>query len=989
MKHAFLAVVAVAALALPGLAFGATATHGSTTKAKVTKPKPLGIVPGFIRTGGKPGQGVRVVKGVLKAAADGPTSADNLTYNGPDQIPPKSLKTLPRVMEGPVQVYTIFWQPVGYSTASNYQTVVNQFFSDVAGSSNTGNSPYDTDGQYFDDSQGPSDSVHFSGSTQDYTPFPKSGCTTPKNFGPSKFTVIGAQVCLSDAQIQKEVKAVADRMGWPHGPNTEFFMYTPHNVESCSDAADCSYSVYCAYHWYFGTNPSNEYIYANMPWPNQAFSANGQNYGSDCDSGEHPNGGGGQTTGSEPGYPTPNDAADEVINVSSHENNEAITDPTGLGWWNDNAASAYAGQEDGDQCAWWWPSDTGTGGLGGQSANGALYTNHLSGHNYFIQGEWSNVDATDEGNSGCQWGHEGSDFTEDSEPSISGTAAVGSTLTGHAGDFNVGNGAVYWYQWERCNGDELSGTLRNAARAHNFAGAPGCTDVRDATTGTANGAGDGVLQDTYKPTAADVGDWIYLCSGVYWGNGELGNNSDCSDAVKVNGEPELSGTTAPPYSWLSAPDSLVPGNQVTLTITPAYFSATPTSYTVQWQDCFFIFCVNTGKPVNVNAAKTGNTVAKYTVLPSDVGQSLRAEIVAKNKAGSSDPVDTTFTDEVGGAPTNTVSPSFTGSSFAVGTAATLNIGTWTAPTAAPITGFTVGLYRCTSGEFSPSTCESISNQTLKATSNGKTVSYTPVAADAGEYLIALVNANSKWSVSAYADDEEVASTTNPVGGISSGADAAPSVSAYGALDQGYAIYLLDMDASNWTNSPTQFRYTVYHCTSPSDTSTCTSETGPGGGASGRVAPDPTNDGAALAGYVPSSSDAGTYIRFAVQADNANGFSAPVWSQAGEESIPVNMLGPTIAQDGDGKGYDITPGTWNNSASQYENVILDCTDDTSTDSCTPVDEIDSIGTDSVEYTPTDAFNTDDFIRVETFAMNDDSLSEGAISDAVAAQPAPPS
>jgi hypothetical protein len=151
-----------------------------------------------------------------------------------------------------------------------------------------------------------------------------------------------------------------------------------------------------------------------------------------------------------------------------------------------------------------------------------------------------------------------------------------------------------------------------------------------------------------------------------------------------------------------------------------------------------------------------------------------------------------------------------------------------------------------------------------------------------------------------------------------------------------------------------------------------------------VAPDPTEDNAALAAYVPSFDDPGYFIRFAVQAINANGFSSVVWSAPGEHGVPNMNSAPTIASNGDGTGYDVDPGAWGSHASAYENVIYTCTDNTSTDDCTAVNEIDQIGSGTVEFTPKTAYDPGTFIRVQTFAMNDDSLSEGAFSEPILSQ-----
>jgi len=140
-----------------------------------------------------------------------------------------------------------------------------------------------------------------------------------------------------------------------------FFVFTPRGVQSCFDFF-CAYSDYCAYHSNVG-NGSNALIYANMPYP--AFSTDPDLLGN-CDTGEHPNG----------------DLADAVLNVTSHEHNEAITDPEPASGWVDDVD--FTGGENGDKCAWYFGKESGT--------SGGMYNQTINGHHYELQLEWSNSD---------------------------------------------------------------------------------------------------------------------------------------------------------------------------------------------------------------------------------------------------------------------------------------------------------------------------------------------------------------------------------------------------------------------------------------------------------------------------------------------------------------------------------------------------------------------------------------------------------------------
>jgi hypothetical protein len=395
MKHAFLAVLGVAALAFPALASSATPAH-NVRHASVGA---LGVVPPHV--GGQTiHRSVRPTFPGLKASpfADGsgnPNVLDNLTYGGPDQTPTGQVMTH-------VTNYAIYWNPgAGYDTAPNYRPIINGFFHNVAKDSGKTTNVWAAATQYGDPVNNNFQyGVSFGGSAVDTQPVPTSDCTMPSD-------VVGDHSCLSDVSLQAEIKRFADSKGWPHGPNVEFFLFTPHHMGSCfyttAQAGNnnvCSYDYYCAYHSAFWDNNNAEYVYSNMPWPNNEIIFNNHLYHSDCDGGQHPNG------LNSNGTVNALNAADEVIGVTSHESNESITDPTGYEWWNDNAASPYAGYENGDMCAWYFPNAA----VLGSTATGQ-YNQAIGEGKYYMQGEWSNADADLLGWSGCVWSYPGGNLT--------------------------------------------------------------------------------------------------------------------------------------------------------------------------------------------------------------------------------------------------------------------------------------------------------------------------------------------------------------------------------------------------------------------------------------------------------------------------------------------------------------------------------------------------------------------------------------------------
>jgi hypothetical protein len=249
---------------------------------------------------------------------------------------------------GPVEhtnkTYAIYWIPSGYSAASGYSSVVNQYFTDVAADSGKTSNVYYTGTQYYDGSGNVQYSSSFGGSYTDTNPLPASGCSDSDT-----------AVCLTDAQEQAEIEKDIAAAGWTAGPNTEFFLFTAKGIGSCLSSSECAFTYYCAYHSWIGSG-SSVILYANMPYADTVPSA--------CGTGQRPNG---------------NDA-DDTINVTSHEHNETITDEQGNAWYD------LAGYEDGDKCAWIFGAASGP--------NGAEYNQTINGHHYYLQEEYSNHDRT-------------------------------------------------------------------------------------------------------------------------------------------------------------------------------------------------------------------------------------------------------------------------------------------------------------------------------------------------------------------------------------------------------------------------------------------------------------------------------------------------------------------------------------------------------------------------------------------------------------------
>ena len=312
--------------------------------------------------------------------------------------------------------YSVYWEPGGFVTSSSYKNVIDGYFTNVGTASGSSGNDYSVATQYSDGAGKIAYAASFGGRTVDTNPYPPSGCPST-----------GGQPCLTDAQIESELRTVIGQ-NVPTSLNAVYYVFTPPNVATCFDSSgsDCSSGGanfdYCAYHSSFASG-SNSVLYAVMPYA--AVSG--------CDSGEYPNG----------------SLADSTVNVTSHENIEAITDPLGTAWYD------ASGEEIGDKCAWNFGS-----ALGGGS--GSLYNETIAANNYWLQQEWSNA------SSSCA-----QRMVSGSHPSAAFTFSPSSPVTGQTVSFNASGSTdstatITQYAWNF--GDGRTGTGISPTHSYATAG---------------------------------------------------------------------------------------------------------------------------------------------------------------------------------------------------------------------------------------------------------------------------------------------------------------------------------------------------------------------------------------------------------------------------------------------------------------------------------------------------------------------------------------
>lgn len=261
-----------------------------------------------------------------------PASGSNLTYHGGP------------VMAGTTQIFAIFWEPTGTFVDSTYNDLLKRYFGDVGGSP-----LYHNNIQYPDQSKHAPQNATLTNTWVDTAAYPVN---------PDPFQV--PLTILFDSDIQNEVTHALTVNHWNAGINHIFFVFLALNSFLCIDAtfAACSAPLgttgsFCAYHFAFGTG-SAPVIYAAMPYAGNDLA--------EC-----------YLLSSSPN----NDAAaDAEINVTSHEQIEAATDPLGDGWYGPNGLQ----DEIGDKCAYQYQK------LNPDGSNVSWGT-----HPYIVQSEWDNT----------------------------------------------------------------------------------------------------------------------------------------------------------------------------------------------------------------------------------------------------------------------------------------------------------------------------------------------------------------------------------------------------------------------------------------------------------------------------------------------------------------------------------------------------------------------------------------------------------------------
>ncbi len=258
----------------------------------------------------------------------------------------------------------------------------------------------------------------------------------------------------------------------------------------------------------------------------------------------------------------------------------------------------------------------------------------------------------------------------------------------------------------------------------------------------------------------------------------------------------------------------------TLTASAGTWTANPTSYAYQWQDC---------DPSGASCSPIGGAVtASYRLAAGDVGHTLRVAVTASNPGGHDEATSSATETVVPLAPTNTALPAISGSAME-GKTLKASRGTWTGSP--------------TSYAYQWEDCVALSEGCLGI--GGATASsYKLTAGDVNSTVRVVVTAgNAGGSTSATSDRTPIVGAESPLPPAST---EPPEIS--GTAEEGQT---LSASSGTWTNSPTSYAYQWEDC-----------------GASGEGCS--TIGGATANTRVLAPSDVAHTVRVVVKATNAGG-----------------------------------------------------------------------------------------------------------------------
>ena len=163
-------------------------------------------------------------------------------FDGPFWANPSEPETFEDVKgAGPViegsNIYLIYWDPAN-KYHGDWQQLINGFVKGLETESGSRERVFSVDAQYTDAEGAQAKyKVAYRGSYTDPYPYPTVGnCTDPRKLAPNPVHGIAPLTCLTDEQIQAELKRFIAEHKLPTGLHSVFYMLTPPGATVCLTA---------------------------------------------------------------------------------------------------------------------------------------------------------------------------------------------------------------------------------------------------------------------------------------------------------------------------------------------------------------------------------------------------------------------------------------------------------------------------------------------------------------------------------------------------------------------------------------------------------------------------------------------------------------------------------------------------------------------------------------------------------------------------------
>ena len=232
-----------------------------------------------------------------------------------------------------------------------YEPMIQQFLTDVAHDSGTAANMFSTSVSTATATGRAAYRIAYDpavDSVTDAAPYPPRArqCASPS----------GVATCVTDLELQQQLDGLIARQDpRARGLANLWIVLLPPDVDECTEAGVCATNAYAGYHSLFDLGHGAT-VYVAVPDPLVELTP---------------------PPGSDP---EGNPEAESTVDTVAHETEESITDPAGTGWMDPN------GFEVADKC------ETGPeqGTPLGYAPDGSPYNQVIDGHEYLLQGMWSN-----------------------------------------------------------------------------------------------------------------------------------------------------------------------------------------------------------------------------------------------------------------------------------------------------------------------------------------------------------------------------------------------------------------------------------------------------------------------------------------------------------------------------------------------------------------------------------------------------------------------